>query len=125
MHVTESDRTDMTDYPMNRSPRCGAHARTTGKPCMAPCLRGRRRCRLHGGWSTGAPRGEQHPNFKTGKYSREGQALRTMLREMRRTGEALVAKSLNVHGLRGKIPKQIRRRTHVKKALAKAKQEPK
>ena len=31
------------------SPRCGAHARTTGNPCRGPALRGKRRCRMHGG----------------------------------------------------------------------------
>jgi hypothetical protein len=59
----------------------------------------------------------------TGKYSQEGQALRTMLREMRRTGEALLAKSLKVHGLGPKIPAQIRRKAHVRRALQAAKRE--
>ena len=34
-------------------PRCGAHARSTGKPCAAPTVAGRTRCKLHGGKSTG------------------------------------------------------------------------
>lgn len=34
-------------------PRCGAHARSTGKPCTAPVVPGRTRCKLHGGKSTG------------------------------------------------------------------------
>jgi hypothetical protein len=34
-------------------PRCGAHARSTGKPCGAPVVPGRTRCKLHGGMSTG------------------------------------------------------------------------
>jgi hypothetical protein len=33
--------------------RCGAHARTTGQPCRAPRVPGKRRCRMHGGLSTG------------------------------------------------------------------------
>jgi hypothetical protein len=32
--------------------RCGAHARTTGKPCQAPAMPNGR-CKLHGGMSTG------------------------------------------------------------------------
>ena len=32
---------------------CGAFARSTGKPCQAPRVPGKRRCRLHGGLSTG------------------------------------------------------------------------
>jgi len=35
------------------SRRCGARARTTGKPCRRFKLAGRARCRLHGGKSTG------------------------------------------------------------------------
>ncbi len=63
--------------------------------------------------------------FKTGKYSQAGKEVRKTLREMRRTGEALVAVTLRRHGLGRKIPERIRRRTHVKKALAKAKGETK
>jgi hypothetical protein len=33
---------------------CGAWARSRGRPCQAPCVPGSRRCRLHGGLSTGA-----------------------------------------------------------------------
>jgi len=33
--------------------RCGARAKRTGQPCRAPACRGKRRCRLHGGRSTG------------------------------------------------------------------------
>ena len=42
---------------LNQSPRCGARTRA-GCPCRAPALRGKARCRLHGGASTG-PRTEQ------------------------------------------------------------------
>ena len=33
--------------------RCGAYARSTGKPCLGRRVPGRRRCRNHGGCSTG------------------------------------------------------------------------
>src|SRR5437667_7634441 len=36
-----------------KAPRCGAQNRQ-GKPCQCPAMRGKRRCRLHGGKSTGA-----------------------------------------------------------------------
>lgn len=32
---------------------CGAYARSTGQPCRALSVPGKRRCRLHGGLSTG------------------------------------------------------------------------
>ena len=38
------------DYTM--APRCGARNRQ-GQPCRCPAMRGKRRCRLHGGKSTG------------------------------------------------------------------------
>jgi hypothetical protein len=34
------------------APRCGARTRT-GRPCQAPALRAKLRCRMHGGWSSG------------------------------------------------------------------------
>ena len=110
----------MTDYPMNRSPRCGAKNRA-GRPCRAPALRGKKRCRLHGGWSPGAPRGELHHNWRGGKYSRAGKELITGLHQMRRDGEALLAVSLDAHGLSRKLPKSLRRRTHIRRARAEAK----
>src|SRR5438105_539557 len=36
-----------------KAPRCGAKNRR-GTPCQCPAMRGKRRCRLHGGKSTGA-----------------------------------------------------------------------
>ena len=45
---------------------CGAKNRQ-GRPCAKPPLRGRERCRNHGGAS---PVGMAHPNFKTGRWSR-------------------------------------------------------
>ena len=36
----------------NAAPRCGAKTRT-GCPCRSPAIRGKRRCRMHGGASTG------------------------------------------------------------------------
>jgi len=35
-----------------KAPRCGARNRP-GNPCQCPAIRGKRRCRLHGGRSTG------------------------------------------------------------------------
>jgi len=117
-HGREGEAAKMTDYPMNRSPRCGARTRS-GSPCRSPALRNKRRCRLHGGWSPGAPRGERHPNYRTGKYTREAKEVSALMRELARTGEALLAVSLDAHGLSRKIPKVLRRRKHVRKARAK------
>ena len=39
---------------LEQHPKCGAHARTTGKPCRNPAMQNGR-CRMHGGKSTGRP----------------------------------------------------------------------
>ena len=49
------------------APRCGAKTRR-GTPCGCPAIRGRRRCRLHGGRSPGAPKGNRH-GWKHGRRS--------------------------------------------------------
>jgi hypothetical protein len=41
-------------------PRCGAWSRHAQRPCRKPAMRGRTRCRLHGGRNPGAPRGNQN-----------------------------------------------------------------
>ena len=46
--------------PMLTSPRCGAKTRSGGS-CRSPAVRGKRRCRMHGGApGSGAPRGNQN-----------------------------------------------------------------
>jgi hypothetical protein len=52
------------------APRCGAKTRA-GSPCKGPALRGRSRCRLHGGLSSGAPRGAKNGNYRTGDWTSE------------------------------------------------------
>jgi hypothetical protein len=49
------------------APRCGARTRAGGA-CQCPAVRGRTRCRIHGGLSPGAPRGERNGNFKHGLW---------------------------------------------------------
>ncbi|HIC60014.1 MAG TPA: hypothetical protein EYO71_08055, partial [Rhodospirillales bacterium] len=36
--------------------KCGAYARSTGQPCEAPVVPKKKRCRRHGGLSTGPTR---------------------------------------------------------------------
>jgi hypothetical protein len=46
--------------PMLASPRCGAKIRSGGS-CRSPAVRGKRRCRMHGGApGSGAPRENQN-----------------------------------------------------------------
>jgi len=57
------------------APRCGAKARTTGKPCLCPAMPNGR-CRLHGGKSPGAPIGKANGNYKNGNYTKRHKAFK-------------------------------------------------
>jgi glucans biosynthesis protein len=61
--------------------RCGARNRA-GRPCQCPAIRGRTRCRLHGGLSPGAPKGDANGNFKTGYWTSEATEERRWMRDM-------------------------------------------
>jgi hypothetical protein len=83
----------MTNNPMNQervmvrlaniraAPRCGAKTRAGGA-CQCPAVRGRRRCRIHGGMSPGAPRGERNGNFEHGFWTGEAVEERQWTKEM-------------------------------------------
>ena len=56
-------------YPMHLSPRCGAKTRS-GTPCCSPAMPNGR-CRMHGGKSPGAPRGEANGSYRHGRFTEE------------------------------------------------------
>ncbi|WP_321576381.1 HGGxSTG domain-containing protein [Bradyrhizobium barranii] len=58
---------------MHRAKRCGARTRE-GKPCQSPAM-SNGRCRMHGGRSPGAPKGNRNA-FKHGRYSADAIARR-------------------------------------------------
>ena len=67
--------------PLATAPRCGARTRA-GTPCRGPRVRGKRRCRMHGGAKgSGAPLGNQNA-FKHGMYSGDTRAFERKLRTM-------------------------------------------
>ncbi len=73
--------------PMQASPRCGAQTRN-GETCRAPALRGRTRCRMHGGaWGSGAPMGNQNARTR-GAFTRdriaEQRSIRALLDDARK-----------------------------------------
>ena len=64
-----------TTGPMLASPRCGAKIRTGGS-CRAPAVRGKRRCRMHGGTPrSGAPSGNRNAR-KHGLFTKDAIAGR-------------------------------------------------
>jgi hypothetical protein len=81
---------------MLSSPRCGAKTRS-GTPCKSPAVRGKKRCRMHGGaFGSGAPRGNQNA-LTHGRFTRE------FIEERRRT-YALI------RTLRGSINSVVKRK---------------
>ncbi|WP_372625082.1 HGGxSTG domain-containing protein [Falsiroseomonas sp.] len=75
--------------PMQASPRCGARTRG-GTPCRAPAVKGRRRCRMHGGAKgSGAPRYSQNA-LKHGLTTAEAKAERREIGELIRTGRRVL-----------------------------------
>jgi periplasmic glucans biosynthesis protein len=104
------------------APRCGARTKTRGgRPCRSPAVGGKKRCRLHGGSrGSGGQPGAANGRFRHGKYSAQAKELGRLMRELAKTGEALLARTLDTHGLGRKLPAALRRRTHIKKARAAA-----
>jgi hypothetical protein len=69
---------------LSQAPRCGAKTRA-GTPCQCPAMTGRKRCRLHGGLSPGAPRGSRNGNFKHGDWTLEAIVERKWVRNLLRS----------------------------------------
>jgi hypothetical protein len=72
---------------LRRAPRCGARTRK-GTACRSPAVRGKARCRMHGGArGSGGPCGERNGNYRHGRYTEENllriQAVRRLVREAR------------------------------------------
>ena len=72
-----------TGNPMDRAPRlltnaplCQARNRA-GNPCRCPAMKGKARCRMHGGANgSGAPKGDRNGMWRHGSYASEAMALR-------------------------------------------------
>jgi hypothetical protein len=69
----------MNDYPMHRAARCGAKTRR-GTPCQAPAIRGKARCRMHGGKSPGRP--QIHGRYAKANVAK-ARRWRQLLQELR------------------------------------------
>ena len=66
---------------MRKCPKCGARTRK-GTPCASPAVKGKTRCRMHGGAKgSGAPAGNQNA-LKHGLYTAESRALAAHVRDI-------------------------------------------
>ena len=73
---------------LNRAPRCGARTRSGGR-CRQAAVRGKRRCRMHGGArGSGAPEGERNGRYVHGQRSGAVLADRMMGRLLLRLAKA-------------------------------------
>src|SRR5436190_17488222 len=76
---------------MHQSPRCGAKTRR-GSPCQSPAMPNGR-CRMHGGPSTGAPKGNRNA-WKHGRFTAEAIARRREVADLLRTVRELLNEDL-------------------------------
>ena len=60
--ATNGNHVSPRSYPKAKEVNCGAKTRS-GFACQKPPLKGKKRCRLHGGMSLS---GKDHPNYKHG-----------------------------------------------------------
>jgi uncharacterized protein YjcR len=74
------------------APRCGAKTRS-GAPCASFVVHGKKRCRMHGGIGSGAPRGNTNA-LKHGLYSAraiaERREIRSILAELKKLLQQVV-----------------------------------
>jgi hypothetical protein len=76
-----------TNCPCHLSRRCGARTRS-GSGCRSAAMPNGR-CRMHGGMSPGAPKGNKNA-FKHGHYAAEAIATRREIAKLLRDARALV-----------------------------------
>ena len=74
--------------PMHLSPRCGARTRSASR-CQSPAMPNGR-CRMHGGMSPGAPKGNSNA-FKHGRYTAEAICNRRKIKALLRGMKALAS----------------------------------
>ncbi|WP_028388631.1 HGGxSTG domain-containing protein [Legionella fairfieldensis] len=69
-------------FAFNKAPRCGARAKVSnGKPCRCPAMKGKSRCRLHGGAKgSGAPLGNANALVHGGNTA-EARAFKQQVRQ--------------------------------------------
>ena len=86
-YTTLTDAIDLTNNPMQpenlaNAPRCGAKTRS-GAECRSPAVKGKRRCRMHGGTNSGAPKGNRNA-WKHGDRSAEAEEQLKVIAENNR-----------------------------------------
>lgn len=86
--------------PNQNAKRCGAKTRTTGQLCKGMAIRGKSRCRLHGGKSTGARTREglescRKANWRHGMYSLKAKLIKHQLNKLIDLQSEILKQTLN------------------------------
>lgn len=92
----------------NLALQCQAKAKHTGNQCLNLAAYGGRVCRFHGARkSDSILRGDQHPNYKHGKETKEAKAKRSAgLARLRKIEEMMVgSRLLKIERSKGRKPK--------------------
>ena len=86
-----TSRTEKLHYAFDNAPRCGARTKSNnGNPCRCPAIRGKARCRIHGGAiGSGAPLGNVNA-LKHGNSTAVAKALRGEIKQVIRFGKELL-----------------------------------
>ena len=81
----------MSNNPKHKNVEIKCFARTRrGTLCQVPRVTGKKRCRMHGGTSDGAPKGNKNA-FKHGRYSKVINENRKRTMQLKREFKALLA----------------------------------
>ena len=86
---------------MARAPRCGAKTRA-GHPCRQAAVRGRGRCRMHGGAKGSGALGKRNGNFRHGLHTRKAKMIRAEMRATLQEIKALDEFDRSARGRRSK-----------------------
>lgn len=76
-------------YAFDNAPRCGAKTRRNhGAPCRSPAVRGSKRCRMHGGKGSGAPKGNLNA-LKHGYMTKDAKSFRERVKAAMRASKQI------------------------------------
>jgi len=86
-----TSRTEKKRYAFENAPRCGARTKGNhGKPCQCPAIKGKARCRVHGGArGSGAPKYNVNA-LKHGETTWEAKAFRLEIKHAIECGKKFV-----------------------------------
>lgn len=86
-----TSRTEKKRYAFESAPRCGARTKGNhGLPCRCPAIKGKTRCRVHGGArGSGAPKYNSNA-LKHGETTSEAKAFKAEIRQFIQHNKKLI-----------------------------------